>query len=75
MAARALSFAFVIGVCSQLTVSSANAQVIHTSHDHMPNFAASPTIRSTANGSWSSPATWIPPACQAPPTSSASRTR
>jgi hypothetical protein len=60
MAARALSFAFVIGVCCQLTVRGANAQVIHTAHDHVPNFAASPTIRSAAHGSWSSPATWNP---------------
>ncbi len=33
---------------------------IHTGHDHIPNFAASPTIRSAANGAWSAPSTWNP---------------
>src|SRR5262245_22568272 len=33
---------------------------IHTSHDHIPDFAASPTINSAASGSWSSASTWSP---------------
>ena len=36
------------------------AQVIHTAHDHIPNFAANSTIASVASGSWSTPATWAP---------------
>jgi hypothetical protein len=39
--------------------SRAAAQ-IHTPHDHIPDFAAAPTIRTTADGAWSSPATWTP---------------
>lgn len=39
---------------------SPGAQIIHTAHDHIPNFAARPTIRSAAGGSWSSPGTWTP---------------
>jgi hypothetical protein len=31
-----------------------------TRHDRIPNFAASPTIRSAASGSWSDPRTWRP---------------
>lgn len=40
--------------------SQGSAQVIHTPNDHIPNFAASPTIRSASNGPWSSSATWSP---------------
>ena len=29
-------------------------------HDAIPNFAKSPTIRSTRDGSWSSPSVWSP---------------
>ena len=36
------------------------AQIFHTGHDHIPNFAANPTIRSIANGPWSSANTWSP---------------
>jgi hypothetical protein len=36
------------------------AQVIHTPHDHVPNFAATPTIQSVADGGWSVPSTWTP---------------
>jgi hypothetical protein len=36
------------------------AAQIHTGHDHIPNFAANPTIRSAGSGAWSSPATWNP---------------
>lgn len=39
---------------------NAEAQIIHTPHDHVPNFAANPTIRSAADGPWSSPSTWTP---------------
>jgi hypothetical protein len=40
--------------------ATGSAQVIHTPNDHFPNFAASPTIRSATNGSWSSGSTWTP---------------
>jgi G8 domain len=43
-----------------LSGAIADAQVVHTPHDHIPNFAASPTIRSAGPGSWSTPATWTP---------------
>jgi hypothetical protein len=36
------------------------AQTFHTGHDHIPNFAANPTIRSVSNGPWSSANTWLP---------------
>jgi hypothetical protein len=36
------------------------AQDIHTAHDHIPNFAANPTISSVLNGSWSNTGTWTP---------------
>jgi hypothetical protein len=39
---------------------NADAQVVHTPHDHVPNFAANPTIRTATHGSWSSPSTWAP---------------
>jgi hypothetical protein len=41
-----------------LVGSDARAQHIHTAHDHIPNFAANPTISSVLDGSWSNPATW-----------------
>jgi hypothetical protein len=34
---------------------------IHTPNDHIPSFAANPTISSTTTGLWSSPTTWTPP--------------
>ena len=43
-----------------LVASDAKAQVLHTPHDHVPNFAASPTIRSAAHGAWSAVSTWTP---------------
>ena len=49
-----------------LLAVEAGAQIIHTPHDHVPNFAANPTIRSAANGAWSSPSTWIPARLPAP---------
>jgi hypothetical protein len=33
---------------------------ITTPNDNIPDFAANPTIRSAANGNWSSPSTWTP---------------
>jgi hypothetical protein len=38
----------------------APAQTIHTPNDHIPHFAASPSIRSASGGAWSSAATWTP---------------
>jgi hypothetical protein len=37
-----------------------SSQVLHTPHDHVPNFAANPTIRSATDGAWSSASTWTP---------------
>ena len=57
--------AFAAGSLLVLSHDAA-AQIIHTPHDHVPNFAANPTIRSAANGAWSSPFTWIPARLPAP---------
>jgi hypothetical protein len=35
-------------------------QLIHTAHDHIPDFSANFTISSSSNGPWSSPNTWSP---------------
>jgi G8 domain-containing protein len=59
MTIRALSCAVLIAWCGGFE-RHAEAQVIHTPNDHVPNFAASPSIRSVTSGSWSSPATWSP---------------
>ena len=58
---RAVScaIAFVTATCL-FPPHEAVAQVIHTPNDHVPNFAASPTIRSAHPGMWSSPTTWNP---------------
>ena len=61
----ACAAAFAAGSVLALT-SDAAAQILHTPHDHVPNFAANPTIRSAANGAWSSPLTWIPNRLPAP---------
>jgi hypothetical protein len=54
-----LTRVFSLAACGWAIVASvADAQVIHTAHDHVPDFAAHPTIRSVAPGNWSSPATW-----------------
>jgi hypothetical protein len=51
----------VVAVAGQLVLpTELRAQVIHTPNDNIPNFAASPSIRSVGNGSWSSPGTWSP---------------
>ena len=47
-----------IGVIA-ISVTSATAQ-IHTSHDHIPDFCASPSISSARSGAWGDPATWSP---------------
>lgn len=48
-------------MCLQAFDDRVRAQnVIPTSHDHIPNFAARPTISSAANGAWSAPSTWMP---------------
>src|SRR5262245_38112017 len=43
-----------------LLATAAAAQVIHTSHDHIPDFSANPTVTSAANGGWSTASTWSP---------------
>jgi hypothetical protein len=50
----------VAGVALTLSVADATAQAVHTPNDHIPNFAAAPTIRSAVSGPWSSSATWTP---------------
>src|SRR5919109_700833 len=51
----------ILSIASELGLSLESwAQNIHTAHDHIPNFAANPTISSASSGSWSSPATWRP---------------
>jgi len=67
MTRRAFSCAIAVAATSLLFLSNdAGAQVIHTPHDHVPHFAANPTIRSAANGAWSSPSTWSPARLPAP---------
>ena len=49
----------VIAIVSQALIPSNGwAQIIHTAHDHIPNFAANPTISSASSGAWSNPGTW-----------------
>lgn len=51
----------VIAVASQLIIPVPGwAQLIHTAHDHIPDFAANPTLRSASSGPWSSASTWTP---------------
>jgi hypothetical protein len=47
-------------VWASLLIGANGWAQIHTPNDHIPNFAASPTISSAANGPWSSPSTWAP---------------
>jgi hypothetical protein len=49
----------VAALAGLLLTVPANAQ-IHTPHDHIPDFCASPTISSAGSGPWSSPGTWSP---------------
>jgi hypothetical protein len=61
--ARLTASILAIGVLLMSHLSfplAGRAQVIHTAHDHIPNFAANPTITSVSNGSWSSASTWTP---------------
>jgi hypothetical protein len=60
MPVHVVSCAIGMVVTMLVLAGAAAAQVIHTPHDHVPNFAAAPTIRSGAHGAWSSPSTWIP---------------
>jgi hypothetical protein len=57
---RVLSRAVTLVVFSAIVPAAAAHAQIHTPNDHIPNFAANPTIRSAAHGAWSSPATWTP---------------
>jgi hypothetical protein len=59
MTFRAVLMTSVVAALS-VAPSDAPAQVLHTPNDHIPNFAANPTIRTAAAGAWSSPATWTP---------------
>ena len=63
---RRIACAIVFTARLLLVRDEAAAETIHTPHDHVPNFAASPTIRSAANGAWSSPSTWTPNRLPAP---------
>jgi hypothetical protein len=55
------SYLTVFCVAAQLLfLSDVSGQLIHTAHDHIPNFAANPTISSASNGSWSNPGIWTP---------------
>jgi G8 domain len=56
---REMRCALTVAIVCIWTVS-ADAQVIHTPHDHVPNFAAHPTIRTATHGNWSSLSTWTP---------------
>ncbi len=54
-------FAMLIFLVIQLiSPRQGRTQIFHTGHDHIPNFAANPTIRSVSNGPWSSTNTWSP---------------
>ena len=61
------AFFVALTVAAMVAASrDSHAQIIHTPHDHIPDFAATPTIRSAASGAWSSPATWRPARVPAP---------
>src|SRR5262245_32230750 len=54
-------YLLILFVASQLLFPSGGwAQVIHTAHDHIPDFSANFTISSASSGPWSSPNTWSP---------------
>jgi hypothetical protein len=60
---KRIGFLYLTSLClaAQLLFPlDGSAQLIHTAHDHIPNFAANPTISSASNGSWSSAGTWTP---------------
>ena len=52
--------ASLMAVCLIAFVPATGWAQLHTAHDHIPEFAANPTIQSAANGPWSSPSTWTP---------------
>jgi hypothetical protein len=60
-AARVMAFGAILFGLPALSIAQ-----IHTAHDHIPNFAANPTIRSATNGSWSSASSWTPARVPAP---------
>jgi len=56
---------FTGGAVLLVVLAAAPARAGSPSHfdtpfDHIPNFAATPTLRSVQNGSWSSASTWLP---------------
>ena len=63
---RAVVAAIIVAAARLAVPGDAAAQAIHTPHDHVPNFAAAPTIRSAANGAWSSASIWSPARLPAP---------
>jgi hypothetical protein len=53
------SYLTVLGIAFQFLFSSTGwTQLLNTAHDHVPHFAANPTISSVTNGAWSNPGTW-----------------
>jgi hypothetical protein len=48
----------VTALIAAFVSTDAHGQVIHTPHDHIPDFAAAPTIRTAGPGAWSSAPTW-----------------
>ncbi len=60
MILRTFFVGIALSALAAVAPPDAAAQVVDTPHDHIPNFAANPTIRTAAAGPWSSPATWAP---------------
>ncbi len=56
---RPARIAWLVAAIVAVAPAIARAQ-IHTGHDHIPNFAATPTIRSATSGAWSAVSTWYP---------------
>ena len=53
------SYLTVLGIVFQFLFPSTGwTQLLNTAHDHVPHFAANPTISSVTNGVWSNPGTW-----------------
>ena len=65
MTRRAIFFGMAFAATSLLT-HDARAQILHTPHDQCRISPRVPTIRSAADGAWSSPATWTPARLPAP---------
>jgi hypothetical protein len=54
-------YLIVVSVVSSFLIASNGwAQVIHTAHDHIPDFSANFTLSSASNGPWSSANIWSP---------------